>query len=77
MIFSYERILDAIDKMYKEFYSIMNNYFEYILNLPSTINRIIKYYSFGFNENEPYKRFIMFNGRVIHEYEIKPIKVQI
>lgn len=67
---NYEIITDAIDKVLYEFYAIINEYLEYIFNLPSTINRIIKYYALGLQEDEPYKRYIMFNGTIVKEYEI-------
>ena len=51
-----------------EIYSKMEHYFENIMNAPSTINRILPYYGYGFNLDDPTKRYIIFNGKIIREY---------
>lgn len=63
-------IKDFINKTLWEFYAMINEYLEYIFNLPSTINRIITYYALGIQEDEPYKRYIMFNNTIVKEYKI-------
>ena len=66
------RNIDAVDAILKKVYSEMNDYFENILNAPSTINRVIKYYHLGFNPGEPDSRYIMFvGGKIIREYHIE------
>ncbi|WP_296885090.1 hypothetical protein [uncultured Methanobrevibacter sp.] len=49
-------------------YSTINDYFENIMNSPSTINRILPYYGYGVNIDDPNKRYIIFNGKIIREY---------
>lgn len=67
---NYTAISDMVNRMLKTLYFAMNMYFEHIFNSPSTINRIITYYAVGFNEDEPNKGFIMFDGEVIKEYNL-------
>lgn len=58
----------TIRKMYKE----MNDYLEYILKLPSTINRIMRYYAIGFPSNpSTLERYIMFCGIIVRKYVIE------
>lgn len=62
---------DVITEVYTE----MNIYFENILNSPSTINRVIKYYTVGVPDSSMiFKRYIMFNGVVVKIYFIKRSK---
>ena len=67
---NYEVIIDTINDIFHKLYSLMNEYLEYIFNAPSTINRIMKYYAIGFDDNEPTKRYIMFGGTIVREYEL-------
>lgn len=63
--FMYSKVLECIDNIIKTFYLAMEEYMEYIFNAPSTINRIIKYYSYGFSFDKPNERYIMFNGIIV------------
>lgn len=67
---NYNVIVETIDNILYELYSEMEKYMENIFNAPSTINKILTYYALGFNPAEPTKRFIMFGGKIIREYEI-------
>ena len=67
----YEVIVHRINEVLRKLYSEIEDYFENILNAPSTINRIIRYYSVGFQEGKYDSRFILFNNIVIREYEVK------
>lgn len=67
---NYTAISDIIDRMLKTLYFALNMYFEYIFNSPSTINRIIKYYTLGSNEDDPTKKFIIFDNQIIREYSL-------
>lgn len=67
---NYEVIINTIDNIFHKLYSLMNEYLEYIFNAPSTINRIMKYYAIGFQDGEPTKRYIMFGGTIVREYEL-------
>lgn len=53
----------------------MEKYLENIQNSPSTINRLIGYYHYARNPDEPLKEYIVFayNGKVtiIKEYDLK------
>lgn len=51
-------------------YSTINDYFENIMNAPSTINRILPYYGYAVNVDDPTKRYIVFNGEIIREYTL-------
>ena len=74
-VFNYSIIIEAIDSMYKKVYMHINAYLEYIVNAPSTINRIAKYYAIGFNLNKKNEIYIMFDGQVIKTYIMKVPKV--
>lgn len=68
---NYKKIIETIDKIIKEFYSQIEKYLQNIFNAPSTINRIIKYYAIGFpSDYTSNKRYIMFGGMIIREYEL-------
>lgn len=68
---NYEVIVNTLDKIFTRLYSAMNDYFENIFNAPSTINRIIKYYAIGFDNDKPLERYIMFGGTIVAVFEIK------
>lgn len=68
---NYEVIMNGLDKMFKTLYSAMNDYLENIFNAPSTINRIMKYYAIGIDDNKPLERYIMFGGTIVAVYKIK------
>ena len=61
------RLLNAKIK-YME--SLIEQYLENIMNAPSTINRILTYYSIGFDPAYPNKTYIMFGGLKVREYEL-------
>lgn len=67
---NYEMVMKAIHDALHNLYSLMNEYMEYIFNAPSTINRIMRYYAIGFQDGEPTKRYIMFGGTIVREYEL-------
>ena len=67
---NYEIMIEVIYKPIREVYKQMNDYLENIITAPSTINRIIRYYAIGFQDGKPNKRFIMFGGNVVKEYEL-------
>lgn len=66
----YRTIIRTYENIIKKLYSAINNYLQNILNAPSTINRVLKYYGIGFNPSEPNKRYIYFNGEVVKEFEL-------
>lgn len=68
---NYEVIMNGIDKMFKTAYSAMNDYLENIFNAPSTINRIMRYYAIGIDDNKPLERYIMFGGTIVAVYKIE------
>ena len=68
---NYEVVINTIDKILTTLYSAMNDYFENIFNAPSTINRIMKYYAIGINNDKPLERYIMFGGKIVKVFEIK------
>ena len=68
---NYEVVINTIDKILRRLYSDMNDYFENIFNAPSTINRVIKYYAIGFDNDKPLERYIMFGGIIVVVFEIK------
>lgn len=68
---NYEVIMNGIDKMFTKLYSAMNDYFENIFNAPSTINRVIKYYTIGFDNDKPLERYIMFGGMIVAVFELE------
>lgn len=68
---NYKIVKNTIDKILRTWYSAMNDYLENIFNAPSTINRIMKYYTIGINDDKPLERYIMFNGAIVAIFEIK------
>lgn len=67
---NYDVVIETVNRILSELYEEMEKYLENIFNAPSTINRIMRYYAIGFNDNEPNKRYIMFGGTIVREYEI-------
>ena len=67
---NYDVVIETVNRILSELYEEMEKYLENIFNAPSTINRIMRYYAIGFQDGEPNKRFIMFGGTVVREYEI-------
>lgn len=67
---NYEVVINTIDRMFKTLYSAMNDYFENIFNSPSTINRIMKYYAIGIDNDKPLERYIMFGGMIVAVFEL-------
>ena len=68
---NYEVIMNTLDKMFTTVYSAMNDYLENIFNAPSTINRIMRYYAIGIDDNKPLERYIMFGGTIVAVYKIE------
>lgn len=68
---NYDIVINTLDRMFKTVYSAMNDYIENIFNAPSTINRIMKYYAIGIDDNKPLERYIMFGGTIVAVYKIK------
>lgn len=71
-----QEIIKKVNEILKEFYAVIEEYLEYIFNAPSTINRIIKYYAIGFDADNYNKRYIMFGGMIIREYELEVPKIE-
>ena len=68
---NYQVIIDTINQAYSKIYKAMNDYLENIINAPSTINRIFKYYAIGLpSDPNIQKRWIMFNEKIVREYEL-------
>ena len=67
----YNTIIKKQNEIYRTIYSDMNRYFEHIFLLPSTINRIITYYHIAIQDGDFIHRYIMFQGHIVREYEIK------
>ena len=68
---NYEVIIETINNIFRTIYKEMNDYLENIINSPSTINRIVKYYAIGLPSDPTiHKRWIMFGGTCIREYEL-------
>lgn len=63
-------MIDSFNEALLALFRKMEEYLLNILNAPSTINRIIKYYSVGYNPDEPNKHFILFNYTIVNEYKL-------
>ena len=59
-------IKDAIMEVYQQIEEYLLN----IFNSPSTINRLLPYYSIGFDSTETNKKYIMFNGVIVKKFEV-------
>lgn len=70
MINNYDYIIEKINNIIKELYSLVEEYLENIFNAPSTVNRVLRYYAVGFNPSVPNKRYIFFNGEMVKEFEL-------
>lgn len=69
---NYEIIEEIIRNTLSEMYKEMNEYFENIINSPSTINRIFKYYAIGLPSDPTiHERYIMFGGTIVRKYVIE------
>ena len=68
---NYDIIIKTIDDFYRQFYAVIEEYFENIMNAPSTINRIIRYYALGFVDGVYDSRYILFQDIIIREYKIE------
>lgn len=60
---NYEVVSSYIDDMLKEFYQMIERNLEYIINSPSTINSIIRYYKIAVDEEQNY--YLVFNNEKI------------
>ena len=58
-----------IERMLEKRYKKIEKYLENILNSPSTINKILKYYQVGFSTDYS-EMYIMFQDKIIHTYGI-------
>ena len=68
---NYDVVRQTIDDVLSRIYKEMNDYFDYVLNLPSTINRVCRYYAIGLPSDPTVnERYIMFGGTVVRTYEI-------
>ena len=70
-----EECIDIINNALKKIYKAINDYLENIINAPSTINRIIRYYAVGLTD-DPNKRYILFDGVIVREYELVMPKIE-
>ena len=69
-------LMEAIfGRHFQRIYSDMNEYMENIFNSPSTVNRLLPYYIFGIDISKPNKRYIMFNGKIVREYDLGEVIV--
>ena len=71
----YTVIINAINNMYRTIYMHIETYLKYIVDAPSTINRIAKYYAIGFREGKSNEVYIMFNSKIVKIYTINIPKV--
>lgn len=58
-----------IERMLQKKYKRVEKYLENILNSPSTINKILKYYQVGFSTDHT-EMYLMFQDKIIHTYGI-------
>lgn len=65
------RIIDAVTIGVLGFYSEMEDYLQNIFNAPSTINRLLTYYSFAYNVEEPYERYLLFGGCIVKTFKME------
>lgn len=66
---NYQVVSDFINRILTKRYQLIENYLENILNSPSTINRIIKYYRVGYSEDYS-KMYLLFRDTIIRKYGI-------
>lgn len=66
---NYDVIREVINEILRKIYKSMNDYIEYVLNSPSTINRIFRYYAVGLPDDPTVpERYIMFGGTIVRKY---------
>ena len=61
--------IQIIQEAIMEVYIQIEGYLFNIFDSPSTINRLLVYYEIGFDPKEN-KRYIMFNGVIVKEFEV-------
>lgn len=66
---NYQIVSDCVNKILKKRYEIIERYLENILDSPSTINRIIKYYRIGHSEDYS-EIYLLFGNTIIRRYGI-------
>lgn len=71
MINNYDYIIETINNIIKKLCSLIEEYLENILNAPSTINRLLTYYSFAYNVEEPYERYLLFGGCIVKTFKME------
>ena len=62
--------IQIIREAIMEVYIQIEGYLFNVFNSPSSINRLLPYYTIGFDPTETNKRYIMFNGTIVKEVEI-------
>ena len=61
--------IQIIEEAITEVYLQIEGYLFNVFNSPSTINRLLTYYTIGFDSGTN-KRYIMFNGVIVKEFEV-------
>ena len=73
---NYDVINETICKTIRAIYADMNDYLKNILDSPSTINRIFRYYSVGYPEDLSVpERYIVFDETIVRRYVIEVPKI--
>lgn len=69
---NYDIIKKLINDILNEIYKDMDDYLENIINSPSTINKIFKYYSIGVPEDPTiHEKYLMFGEKIVRIYVIE------
>ena len=66
---NYQVISDTVELMLNKRYKVIEKYLENIINSPSTINRIVKYYHIVFSEDYTMV-YLLFKDTIIRRYGI-------
>ena len=65
-----QQFKDILDHILYVWYKEVSDYLENILNAPSTINRLLTYYSIGKPVDNPLEMCIIFNGQVVKVFSL-------